>query len=112
LQAGAEGHQLSVNPYSAEVSLTSAFDLCEGLGVPAAQQKERRNDQAMNRVHGFVPSSWQPQHLLKPPEMAGSSAQRISLDQHSKRPWSIPWKCTEEACSFEVIVETPREESS
>jgi hypothetical protein len=38
--AGAEGHQLSVNPYAAKVSRSSAFHLPEDLGVPGAEQKE------------------------------------------------------------------------
>src|ERR1035437_3138251 len=39
-EAGAEGHQLSVNPYAAKVSRSSAFHLPEDFGIPGAEQKE------------------------------------------------------------------------
>jgi hypothetical protein len=49
--AGTEGHQLSVNPYAAKVSLARAFHLPEDLGVPGAEKKERCDDQVTWVIH-------------------------------------------------------------
>jgi hypothetical protein len=40
VDAGAEGHQLSVNPDAMEISRSGTFHLPEDLGIPKARQQE------------------------------------------------------------------------